>query len=109
MARPRVSAAIGDIRATAAACSAMLRVAATSQRHDQVTRRIHKLHAIQARVMVMSNVRAMVGAFASACERSDSTGHSGGASARRVISDNFVARLGTAGAAVATARGADWM
>ncbi len=56
---PRVSEASGDISRTAAPCSAMFRVAATSQRHDQVTRRIHRLHAMQPIVIAMSTARAI--------------------------------------------------
>ena len=58
-----VSEAHGDIRITAPPCKAMFRVAATSQRDDQVTRRIHKLHAIQQSVIAMSVARAMGVAF----------------------------------------------
>ena len=46
---PSVCEASGDISNTAAPCSVMLRVAATSHRHVHVTRRIHKLHAMHAR------------------------------------------------------------
>src|SRR5258707_15310043 len=52
-ATPRVSEASGDISATAQPCSAMLSVAATSHRQSQVTRRIQRLHDIDARAMMM--------------------------------------------------------
>ncbi len=52
-ATPSVSAHSGDIRATAHPCRAMLSVAATSHRQCQVTRRIQRLHEMDARVMMM--------------------------------------------------------
>src|SRR5262245_58229560 len=48
-----VSEAHGDISSTATPCRAMFRVAATSHRQDQVTLRIHRLHAMQPSVMAM--------------------------------------------------------
>ena len=60
---PRVSEAHGDINSTARPCKAMFRVAATSHRDDHVTRRIHKLQPIHARVIAMSVARAMGVAF----------------------------------------------
>src|ERR1700730_6477161 len=57
-ATPSVSEDSGDIRATALPCRAMLRVAATSHRQCQVTRRIQRLHEMDARVMMMRAVRA---------------------------------------------------
>src|SRR6478609_837208 len=60
---PSVSEANGDIRITARPCNAMFSVAATSHRHDHVTRRIHKLHPMHPRVIAMSVARAMGVAF----------------------------------------------
>ena len=60
---PSVSEASGDISITAIPCKAMFRVAATSHRHDHVTRRIHKLQAIHPRVIAMRVARAMGVAF----------------------------------------------
>src|SRR6185436_8412084 len=60
---PSVSEANGDIRITAKPCKAMFRVAATSHRHDHVTRRIHKLQAIHPRVSAIRVARAMKIAF----------------------------------------------
>src|SRR5271166_6928492 len=57
-AAPSVWEAAGDISATALPCRAMLSVAATSHRQCQVTRRIQRLQAMDARVMVMRAVRA---------------------------------------------------
>jgi hypothetical protein len=54
-----VSDAHGDIMTTAMPCRAMFRVAATSHREDHVTRRIHKLHAIQQSVIAMSEANPM--------------------------------------------------
>jgi len=56
---PSVSEASGDMRITAIPCKAMFRVAATSHRQDHVTRRIHKLQEIQARVIAIRVARAM--------------------------------------------------
>src|SRR5262245_5638926 len=60
---PSVSEASGDIRTTARPCNAMFRVAATSHRHDHVTRRIHKLQAIHPKVSAIRVARAMEIAF----------------------------------------------
>jgi len=51
------------MRITATPCKAMFRVAATSHRQDHVTRRIHKLQEIQARVIAIRVARAMEIAF----------------------------------------------
>src|ERR1700730_3526302 len=108
---PTVSAAHGDISTTAPPCSAMLRVAATSHRHFQVTRRIHRLHAITARVIVMSDVRAIGSCLRAGLVQQNSRtvmNYSGGASERGVNSD-ILARLRVmvASPTVATANGPD--
>src|SRR6478609_80335 len=64
---PMVSDANGEISNTARPCKAIFSVAATSQRDDQVTRRIHKLHAMQQSVIAMRVVRAMSVAFEPRC------------------------------------------
>jgi hypothetical protein len=46
--------------ATTHPCKVILRVAATSRRQCHVTRRIQRLHAIDASVMTMRAVRATV-------------------------------------------------
>ena len=99
---PTVSEANGDISSTAAPCRAMLRVAATSQRHDHVTRRIHRLHAMHAIVIAMSIASAM-GAFELNCS---SKFYSGGASWRGVNSESFGGANSAASPSVATATGA---
>src|SRR5947209_19618203 len=62
---PSVSEENGDISATAHPCRAMLSVAATSQRQRQVTRRIHRLHAMDASVAKMRTLRAIAVAVSS--------------------------------------------
>src|SRR5580693_9228772 len=82
-ATPRVSEANGEIRATADPCRAMLSVAATSHRQCQVTRRIQRLHEMDARVMTMRAVKAIAVLVSSSYYR-------GGASWRGRHSASFV-------------------
>src|SRR5690242_7433077 len=92
---PSVSDANGDISSTARPCKAMFRVAATSHRHDHVTRRIHRLHAIHPRVITIKLARAIGIAFelnvpanCTACRA-----YRGGASALGFNSDSLGGRV----------------
>lgn len=87
-----VADAHGDISSTARPCSAMFSVAATSQRHDQVTLLIHRLHRMQASVIRMSVATDITICLGRCCGSADvRVVHSGGASGR---GDNSDSRLG---------------
>jgi len=88
----------------------MLRVAATSQRHDHVTRQIHKLHAMQPIVIAMSTARA-IGVALERKYGQQIVGHySGGASCLGISWDSLVGRAARVVSLTAvTVTGADSM
>ncbi len=102
-----VSDANGDIRNTAAPCSAMFKVAATSQRQDQVSRLIHRLHTTHATVIVISAPKTH--AFVALRPPNNfSKYYSGGASSRGFNSENFtLLRVAVAVLIVANVNGED--